>query len=381
MSRYYMVLVGLLGLALAGGVGCGGNNDGGGGTGGSGGTAGTGGTGGTGGVIGTTESKVISLGCRNSVTDDVSILNWTLTATSEPIEPSSAFNAEFEGIAVFPESFLNTAQNVIQGGVKTAALLSTVATVRPRSGATGDAVTLGPVDLPYTCQIPDAESQPVSCDPANETDTCLGGANATQPCATNDDCPGSSCVPGANTDCEPVIAQNPCRRFVDIPVTEGTPLSAGGCTPATPGLPPPDCDCAPCTAIDAGDGVKTGQCTANGFCVSGPLEIGLKPSIGTFTATDAEEVLFGWDDQDTGATVTGEGTYDLIKPTFQDPTTPTDLRVQAGAIPLAVTCTMAVDSAGPDGVATCSGGANDGMSCESPEDNSNDSCVGGTNEG
>lgn len=376
MLRSYQVLIGLLGLALAAGMGCG-ENGGDNGTGGTGGTGGAGGgAGGTGGIGGPTESKVVSLGCRNSVSLDTSILGWTITAGQVPIEPNSEFTTQFAGLAVFPESFLDTAQFVVPGGLKTAGLVSAVATVVVVSGATGDSVTLGPVDIPYTC----SEGADISCDPANDTLSCMGGDNIGQICTTDEDCPDSTCVPGANTDCDPVLALNPCLPFVDIPTSD---------------------DEQTCADLDQGTPEsKTAQWEKNGFCVTGPLEIGLAPETGTFTATDATEVLFGWAVEGTGATLcdgydadplticdgTNDGIYDLPRPTFADPTTPTDLRVLAGVLPLALTCTMAVDSAGPDGVATCRGGANDGMACESNADtlltiDGDNFCVGGDDDG
>jgi hypothetical protein len=59
--------------------------------------------------------------------------------------------------------------------------------------------------------------------------------------------------------------------------------------------------------------------------------------------------LFGWDDENTGATVNGDGTYALPPAMFGDPTPPNGLRVIA-LLQVALQCTMAVDSNGPDGV-------------------------------
>jgi hypothetical protein len=42
---------------------------------------------------------------------------------------------------------------------------------------------------------------------------------------------------------------------------------------------------------------------------------------------------------------------------------------------------MCVDSGGANGIATCDGGANNGNSCFSPFDNSNNQCVGGIDNG
>jgi hypothetical protein len=66
---------------------------------------------------------------------------------------------------------------------------------------------------------------------------------------------------------------------------------------------------------------------------------------------------------------------------FAEPPAPVGIRVSAGGLFVAFQCLMAVDSAGPDGVATCQGGANDGQACDNPFDNSNNACVGSDDDG
>jgi hypothetical protein len=235
------------------------------------------------------------------VTADISILDWELTVTPDgAITGGAAFDAELDGIAFFAESFLDAAQAVVPGGIKSAALADVAATVLVRSGATGDPVTLGPSDLPYTCQIGGA-----SCDPANST-------------------PG-----GSNPDCEPVGGFNQCLQFVEIPNSE---------------------DCAPGGVCDMlGKTGEGSQCANNGFCVTGPLPLQLEAATGSYTADAEGDILFGWDDANTGATVAVDGTYDLPPAVFNDPTPPNGLRVIA-LLQVALQCTMAVDSNGPDGV-------------------------------
>jgi hypothetical protein len=146
----------------------------------------------------------------------------------------------------------------------------------------------------------------------------------------------------------PVINNNCTTGFVDIPIpiVEGMPLSAGGCTPASPGIPPSDCDCSPCTAIDAGDGVKAGQCIANGFCVSGDLLIPLETSPGNYTAgASGEAFTFGWAQP---YPLNVDGTIQLPEAVFMD--NPAPLGVRVHTLAGAVQCAGAVDSGGPDGV-------------------------------
>jgi len=291
-------------VCLAAAVGCSDDSNGGGsggtagtggsaGTGGGGGEAGSAGTGGMGGEAGmggggAPVTKSISLGCTNNVTDDISILEWELSVTPDSdVTGGAAFNADLTGVAFFDEAFLDAAQAVIPGGITEAALVSIAATVHVRSGATGDDVVLvDGVDVPYTGAIPPNPE----CDPANDLPS----------------------VPGArgNSDCVPTGIFNPCNRQVTIPTSD---------------------DCA-----DGGvcDGLgKTGagsQCETNGFCVTGPLPLPLNMESGSYTADASGTVLFGWDDENTGATVKPDGTYDLPPAVNADPPEPNGLRVSAG---------------------------------------------------
>ncbi len=259
-------------------------------------------------------TKVVSLGCANSVTTDISILDWELTvAPSDPIVGGGAFDAELSGVAFFSEDFLDVAQNVIPGGVQSAGLTDLAATVTVRSGATGDPVVLGPTDIPYTCALADIDTgETVTCDPANSEGTF-----------PND----------SNTDCQPQGTFNKCRRFIDVPTSEDC-ASGGACEQ----LDPSDCTGDAC--------VKANQCTNNGFCVTGPLPLDLATATGSYTADASGSVLFGWDDS---AEVATDGTYVLDMPLFLDPTPPNGVRINP-PLSVALQCTMAVDAGGPDGV-------------------------------
>ena len=131
---------------------------------------------------------------------------------------------------------------------------------------------------------------------------------------------------GSNPACVPNGAFNKCLQFVDIPTSE-------------------DCDAGgECETLG-----KASQCEANGFCVTGPLPLDLEPQTASYTADAEGDVLFGWDDQDTGATLNGDGNYALPPAVFTDPSAPNGLRVVA-LLSVALQCTMAVDSNGPYGV-------------------------------
>jgi len=169
-----------------------------------------------------------------------------------------------------------------------------------RSGATGDPVTLGPSPLPTTCAIDGAE-----CDKANDDED------------------------GGNPACMPVGSFNQCLAFVEIPNSE---------------------DCEPEGVCDGlGKAGEGSQCDLNGFCVTGPLPLELDAEIGSYTADAEGSILFGWDDQNTGFDILGDGTYNIPQASFVAPTPPNGLRVVA-LLSVALQCVMAVDSGGDDGV-------------------------------
>jgi len=245
------------------------------------------------------QNEIITLGCKNNITADVSILPFALSVDPTAISGGSEFEATLDGVAEFSEVFLDAAQGAVPGGVTRANLVDLQATVHVRSGAVGGDVTLGPEPLPYVCAL-----APTPCDPANDV----------------------ASVPGnrGNTDCVPTGFFNACGRFVSVPTTT---------------------DEAECAALD-----KTGQWTSNGFCVTGGLPLPLDAASGTYLAEASGSVLFGWDDASTGATLNSDGTWALPGAVFTDPTGPNGIRVNASGLSVALECTMGVDAGGPDGV-------------------------------
>ena len=75
----------------------------------------------------------------------------------------------------------------------------------------------------------------------------------------------------------------------------------------------------------------------------------LEPDNGNYTAEASGSVLFGWDDESTGATVAANGTWTLPAAVFTNPTGPNGIRVNASGLSVALECTMGVDAGGPDG--------------------------------
>jgi hypothetical protein len=267
----------------------------------------------------------LTVGCRNNVTTDISILPFDLSVDPGPMSASAAFTAGLDGLAAFSEAFLDAAQAVVPGGVRSGQLIVSnggglAATVAATGAVTGANVQLGP-------------------DPASLQSRCA---------LTGVPCTGA---PGlGNCLSIPVVNNNCTTGFVDIPVQEGTPLSAGGCTPATPGVPPPDCNCAPCAALDvAPSTTKAAECAANGFCVTGDLPLPLNAANGNYTAgaTSGQPMYFDWI-QPYG--LDGDGTITLPAAVFAQNPAPVGVRVSAGGLFVALQCAGGVDSGGPDGV-------------------------------
>jgi len=298
----------LLILAITGG-GCAKvvvENGGAGGEGGAGG-GGAGGAGGAGGVSGTPAvEKTIRLGCReNGFFSGLTwIFDWELSIAPDALVTGGAdFDATLGGTVFVSEGILDTWHEAFLG-IRRIALADIAATVLARSGASGDPVILERVELPYTCADGGA-----TCDPTkSETD-------------------------GTNEECFPASASNPCLAFVSvIPISED--CGVGGV----------------CEALG-----KESQCEAIGSCVTGPLLVELAPATGTYTADASGEILFGWDDENTGATVNPDGTYNLPPVGFPQPAPPNGVRLLLGVgaadsgnfFTLALQCTMAVDSGDP----------------------------------
>jgi len=263
--------------------------------------SGTGGTGGSG-------LPGLTLACMTYPGENLGLLDWELFVSTGPIESGEPFTATLGGFAVFPESALDNAQTLFPDGVKEVNYVELNATVHVRSGATGDDVILKvEPTIPYKCSVGRS-----ACDPAND----LEG------------------VPGlrGNTGCQPESAANPCGRFSLLPLS--TDCSPGG------------------ICADRGKTGPASQCDLNGFCVTGSLRFRLQEATGRYTASAQGEVLFGWDDQSTGATVQeggpNNGTWILPPAVYEEPTGPTGLRLTVGGLPLATECTMGVACMDPD---------------------------------
>ena len=195
---------------------------------------------------------------------------------------------------------------MVPGGVTKVDLVDVAATVQVRTGGTMAPVVLTNDPMPATCLIFGE-----SCDPAND----------------------AASVPGsrANSDCSPLGAFNPCQQLVTVPTSDD--CSVGGV----------------CDLIGKGPG--TSQCDVNGFCVTSGLPLPLADQSTNFQAAASGTADFGWDDQNTGATLDTDGTYILPGAVFTDPPTPNEINVNAGGLSVALRCTMAVDSGDPtDGV-------------------------------
>jgi hypothetical protein len=246
-------------------------------------------------------TKTITLGCTNNITADVIMQTFELTVTPDPLIGDTVVPVNYSGVVVFPEFFMDSAQGGPPGGVTHADLVAAQATVHVRSGATASDATLTATPIPGTCLIGQT-----SCDSAND---------------------GPS-VPGlvSNTDCVPVGRFNPCQHRVAFPTSS-------------------DCGVAGTCAFLG----KSHQCDINGFCITGPLLIPLEDAGTTITPDASGEVLFGWDDQSTGAALNPDGTWDLPPPIYLDPTGPNGIRINQSGLAIGIECTMGVDSGGPFG--------------------------------
>jgi len=310
MFRSYLSLGALICLAAA--IGCKSSDNGG--DGGNGGNGGDGGNGpGNGGEV------TVTLGCTNSVSEDISILEWILSVEPEgAVEPGEEFTAEVGGVAFFGESFLDGALDIITD-LKRVALLELAGTVQVRSGGTGDAVVLGPGDIPFTCALPGGDGEAVSCDPANDID------------------PGQPLL--GNTECIPSGAINPCLQYFDLPISDD--CSDGGV----------------CDMLGKNEGEDAGspgdQCARSGFCITDPLPLPLGSETGTYTAAnDASEMIFGWDDENTGAEVKEVGKCSLSGASCDPANGDADCMEDTGA-------------GGGGGAAGGGGGNGDGGTCDS----------------
>jgi hypothetical protein len=111
--------------------------------------------------------------------------------------------------------------------------------------------------------------------------------------------------------------------------------------------------------------------------VDGDLSLLLTNDTGSYTAgTSGTPILFGWFDDDAAP-----GLLTLPAAVFANPAAPVGVRVSAGGLFVALQCLMGEDSGGANGIATCTGGPNNGLPCNAPSDNSNNACVGSDDNG
>ncbi len=255
------------------------------------------------------QTKVITVGCTNNVTSDISILPFTQTTDPGPIVSGQAVNVSYTGVAEFSETFLDAAQGAVPGGVTQANLVDLQVPVQVRSGGTFPNVTLLPDPaLAYTCIYSGG-----TCDPANDL----------------------ASVPGSrgNNDCIPKGAFNPCGRLVTVPTS--TDCSVGGV-----------CDL---------KGKNATQCLLNGFCVTGGLPLQLSSASSSGTADASGNILFGWYDDAAICPFPAGSLCTLPAAVFASGlcaaggdlsclhTAPMGLRVNASGLSVALQCNQAVD--------------------------------------
>ena len=299
---------------------------------------------------------VVQVGCTNSLTDAQSPFPFSLSVDAPvAIVGGGVFSVTLGGIGVFPQFFLDAAQGSVPGGVKLAELVDFVSTVEVRSGASGpdvplglDLATLNPGALRF-CNFP-----------------------ADLICTANGDCLGGVC--------------NPPKIFQEVPNLDGVPNSPGGCSNDNgvdgPGSQlPPDCDCSGCAALGV---TEEGQCTTNGFCVTGPILVAFEAQPGNYTAGASGEVLWGWSDVAAlcpGATCTEawmiDGCLDIpppgaTRPTFLSPAEPIGIRVKVPGLNIPIQCSM-----GNDGGECELANAGTGVGClTDAECGTGETCVG-----
>lgn len=242
-----------------------------------------------------------------------STLPWELTVDPAPIEEGGQFSARFEGVALFPESFLDTAQGVFepQGGIKEVNLLGVRATVVAYAGATGAPAVLTETPLPYQCALEDPPGTRPPCDPANNL-------------------PGGPGLVG-NTDCQPESEANPCGRFFPLPTSDDC-AEGGVCWNVGRDVPGSLCE----DNEFCKEAAKT-QCATNGFCITGALRVPMESAVQEYVAGSSDEVLFGWHEPDRGRE------WALLPPLFQVPIGPNALRFYVSSLPVAMECLLGMD--------------------------------------
>ena len=251
------------------------------------------------------------------MTADVSILPYSLdldiSVAQGGVVSGTPIVGDLGGIAEFSETFLDAAQGAVPGGVQTASLVDLNADVQVRAGSSANIVTglSAGASIPNTCVFSGG-----GCDPANN----LASVPGLQP----------------NSDCIPTGTFNPCGKIVNVPISAD--CGAGGT----------------CDTLG-----KLGQCTANGFCVTGGLPIPFDSQTGVAmgTADASGDFILGWYDTPADASaavgtppIDGDGTYNMVSISYSGVAGPVGLAVNAGGLAVQLECVMAEDSGGPDGV-------------------------------
>jgi hypothetical protein len=250
------------------------------------------------------QTKTITVGCRNNVTADVSMLPYDLTVDPGPIAGGQSVSVSYDGVAQFAESFLDAAQGAVPGGVTKANLVDISATTQVRSGGTFPNVELVNEPIPYECVLFDT------------------GPGAQTPCSPANDV---AVVPGSrgNTGCQPQGSFNACGRIVYVPISNVE---------------------ATCDGLGT---AKAAQFDTNGFCVTGGLPLALEAQASTGTAAVSGQILFGWYDSATVCppNIPNQGTTTCTLPAavFTAATGPLGLRVNASGLSVALECNQAAD--------------------------------------
>jgi hypothetical protein len=253
-----------------------------------------------GGVDPDAQSKVITVGCKNNVTADISILPYALTVDPGVIVSSAAVSVTYDGVAEFAEAFLDAAQGAVPGGVTKANLVNILATTQVRSGGTFPNVGLVNEPIPYECALSDTgPGAQVACNPANDL----------------------ASVPGSrgNTGCTPTGTFNPCGRFVYVPTSNVE---------------------ATCDALGA---AKAAQFDTNGFCVTGGLPLPLQAQASAGTAGASGPILFGWFDNPSVCPFPAGSLCTLPAAVFTAAIGPIGLKVNASGLSVALECNQASD--------------------------------------
>ncbi len=257
----------------------------------------------------------LTLGCTNNLTSEIRIVRWDLTVDPGPIVAGRAFGAVLSGLMVFNEELLDEAQAFVPGGYKRSNLLGVQATVHVRSGVAADAMDVVLTNEPMQRSCTYDESGDIGPD-AGPFSLCYEAND--NPDGSNEDCTGLGGMPDP---------QNPCGQFITLRTSK---------------------QCGPGELCESKG--KTGpgsQCDLNGFCVSDQLEVRLQAAhVQGYLAADSGAVLFGWDDESTGAYIDQSGGPNretvILPPTIADDPGPNSFRATIGAgILAALDCTMA----------------------------------------